>query len=342
MSDVLTHHNEHSDWGMTACTDRVHAIILAGSHAWQQGSLQSMRPNALLPVVNYPLIDHTLGWLRDAGVVEVSICTNRDGHRYQHHLGSGEAFGLSLFYYEDRVPRGPAGAARDAAIVTEGENFIVIDGSVLPAFDLPSLIEAHQDTDADITEAAVINPGRDERNRAFGAPVGVRMISRAAIESVPPTGFQDLKEMLVPALQKAGKAAGVFSVDTINPRVHNVPSYFAAQRWGLQRVLSGSLVLREYEIQGQTAIHTSAQVDPTLRTVGPVVIGANARIGQDVLIVGPAVVGHDVTIAGGAVLGQSVVWESAFLGEKSVVTQCVVTSGAEVEADQTVYRTICV
>lgn len=325
-----------------ANSQRLHAVILAGSHDWQQGSLQAVRPNALLPVVNFPLIDHTLGWLSDSGIVDVSICANRNGLRYQRHLGTGEAFGLSLNYYEDRVPRGPAGAARDAALFSDAEDFVIIDGSVLPSFDLQPLIAAHRESGADLTETAANQSGQDQSNGNMGNPVGVRMVSRAGLEMVPATGFQDFKEMLVPELHQAGCTTVVYSVDEQSPRIRNVPSYFAAQRWGLQRVMAGSMVLRDYDCQGQCATHQSADIAPSTRTVGPVVIGANAEVAEDVLIVGPAVIGSNVKIDSGVVIGQSVLWESAHLGEKSVVTQCVVTADADVAEHTTMYRTICV
>src|SRR5215213_2275332 len=76
------------------------AIVLAGSHAWKLGSLDSLLPRPLLTVGDRPLIAYPLGWLAQGGITDATICTNGISPLVRTHL---ERFGdlPSLSYVDD-------------------------------------------------------------------------------------------------------------------------------------------------------------------------------------------------------------------------------------------------
>ena len=66
-------------------------------------------------------------------------------------MGPGEGLGVRLDYYEDVMPRGPAGCLRDAALRSDADIFVVVDGTVVTQVDLEAVLQAHAGMEADLT-----------------------------------------------------------------------------------------------------------------------------------------------------------------------------------------------
>lgn len=313
-------------------TESTTAIILAGSHAWHADSLEALCPRALLPVANAPLISYTLEWLRAAQVTEVAICANDAIPALQAYLRAGEQHDLDVQYYHDRIPRGPAGCVRDAALAVPAEQFIVVDGSIIPTADLATLHRAHLASGAAVTVVSNVNQVGPDSRDGGSCPVGIYVFGRRALEYVPATGYQDIKESLIPRLHRDNESVVAFLVNRSAPRVLSLSSYFAAQAWLLERVREGELAIDGYTYAGGLFIHETAHLAPRARIVGPVMIGPQNRIEDDALIIGPSVLGRCCVVEQYAVIEQSVLWDTVVVGEQAIVDRCLITNGVVIEA----------
>jgi NDP-sugar pyrophosphorylase family protein len=308
------------------------AIILAGSHAWHADSLEALCPRVLLSVANAPLISYTLEWLRAAQITEVAICANDASSALQDYLKAGTQHDLNIYYYEDRIPRAPAGCVRDAALIVPAEHFIVVDGSIIPTVDYFALRSAHVGSGAAVTVVSNVNQIEPESRDSGPRPVGIYMFDRRAMDYVPATGYQDIKEALIPRLHRDNESVVVFPVNRSAPRVLGLPSYFAAQAWLLERVQEGELTFEGYVYTGGIFIHETAHLSPRARIVGPVMIGPQSRVEDDALIIGPSVLGRDCVVERQAVVEQSVLWDTVVVGEQAIVDRCLITNGVVIEA----------
>ena len=308
------------------------AIILAGSHAWHADSLEALCPRVLLPIANAPLISYTLEWLRSARITEAAICANDASSALQAYLQAGTQHDLSLYYYEDRIPRGPAGCVRDAAMAVPAERYIVVESSIIPALDLSALLSAHVETGAAIT--LVSNLGQDWSESRDGGilPFGVYVFDKRALDYVPPIGYQDIKEALIPRLHRDNETVMAFPVNRPSPRVLGLPSYFAAQSWILERMQDDELIFEGYVNTDGIFIHETADLAPRARVVGPVMVGPQSRIENDALIIGPSVFGRGCVVERHAVVEQSVMWDTVVVGEQAIVDRCLITNGVVIEA----------
>ncbi|MEQ8850303.1 MAG: hypothetical protein RIB32_00810 [Phycisphaerales bacterium] len=91
--------------------------------------------------------------------------------------------------------RGPGGAARDAWEQLGRPNRVVIaEGGRWPGVSLPTILDAHERTQADVTVG--VNPD--------GSPAGVYVASSSAVDLIPRLGFVDLKEQWLPHALGAG------------------------------------------------------------------------------------------------------------------------------------------
>jgi NDP-sugar pyrophosphorylase family protein len=315
------------------------AIILAGAHVWEADSLDALCPRLLWPIGNIPLASHQFRWLTEVGIRRAVICANSDTYLYQRCFGDGQDYGLELSYYVDRAPRGPAGCCQDAAQIVRAEQYLVVEGTTLPRVDLLGLLAAHVKLDAAATVVVSRAPGAPSEGEFHeGVPAGVYVFARRVFEHVRRAGFQDIKEMLIPRLRRAGESVAAYPVESAL-RVSDIESYFVAQGWALQKY--GKSAPRDYEWRGNALVHRTARLDDRVRVAGPVMLGAHTRVEESAILVGPTVMGRACTVRAGGVVGRSVLWGRGRVGTQANLDRCLVTMGAYIAPNGSAYGMVC-
>ncbi|HRX86282.1 MAG TPA: NDP-sugar synthase [Phycisphaerae bacterium] len=314
----------------------VRGIVLAGVHAWGDCQLEQTVCRPLMPVAARPLITHALSWIRDSGIHKATICANSDTAALYRRLGGGESLGIQLDYFEDVMPRGPAGCVRDAAWQQQdAELLVVVDGTMIPRVDLHDLIDRHVATQAAVT--LVVN-----ETSAGHEPVGIYVFTRAVLNDVPATGYQDIKESLIPALYRRGARVVPYSAGKApSVRVTDAASYLGVNMWATERGFGENRLPDGGKRIGDAWVDASAHVDPTARFVGPVIVGPNAWIGPDVLVIGPSTIGAGARVSAGAVVSRSAVWDRCVVGANTNVDQCVLAEGTKLDPNLVVRETVC-
>jgi mannose-1-phosphate guanylyltransferase len=160
----------------------------------------------------------------------------------------------------------------------------------------------------------------------------VYVFAPRALEYVGESGFQDIKESLIPRLHRAGERVVAHHSPGFCPHVFDARTYLAVNEWMVQ-----SLAL-----QGEDRL-----IDPTARVergaclVGPVQIGAGARVQAGATVVGPATIGPESTVKRNALVARSVVWERAVMREGSVVHGCVVGQDVVIPPAARLFHVVC-
>jgi len=299
---------------------RVHGVVLAGAHDWEGSSFQQLGPRALLPVAQTPLICFALRWLASGAVDQATICANSAVRSIRQVLGDGTSLSMSLGYREDWTPRGPAGCARDAAVSTDAETFVVLDGSTIPTAGLRGIIEAHLDREAAVT---VVASQVDLPMESPLTPCGIYVFQRHALEAVSPRGFQDIKESLIPGLHESGEAVIIHAIPGGCPRVMNAATYLAVNNWLVARFAWEGNALDGYRSVGEALMHSTATVAKDAHLVGPVLVGPAAKVGSRATVVGPTSIGASSRIEAGACVARSAVWDRCVVGNGAFVDQSI-------------------
>ncbi len=118
-------------------------VILAGGLATRLRPLTLVTNKHLLPIYNKPMIYYPLEAMVKAGIKEVLVTSSPDhaGH-FANLLGSGEDFGLKLYY---AVQENPKGGISDAIILADefakDEKILVLLGDNIFGFDLRESVE---------------------------------------------------------------------------------------------------------------------------------------------------------------------------------------------------------
>lgn len=303
-------------------------IILAGSHIWRDDAFEAVCPRLLLPIANAPLVAYTLAWLREAGVTTMAVCANHGNRALQAYLLDGGSEAIDLYYYEDRIPRGPAGCLRDAALLAEADQFVVVDGSIIPAVDLRALLQWHEQCDVIASVVVHRRARKAGETETWLSPAGIYVFAGRALQDVPTTGFQDIKEALLPRLHREGAPVVAFPDERASPRVRGLASYFDVQAWMLERLYTRELSVEGYGWRDGACVHRSAWVAPRARIVGSVMIGPQSRVEDDAVVIGPTVIGCHCALNRKSAVTRSVLWDQCVVSDHAVADHCLVTTGA--------------
>jgi NDP-sugar pyrophosphorylase family protein len=193
----------------------VRALVLCAGFGTRLGALTATRPKPLLPVGGEPLVGHLLARLAQAGVCEVGLNVHFLGEQLREALGSGERYGVRLYYLPEKELLGSAGSVREnAGWLFEDGPALLCYGDVLSDHPLGALARQHAEHPAEITllvhqrqggkSAALVDASgrlqrfweRPERDPLpAGAPrfcfSGVAVLSPSLVAWIPP-GHADL------------------------------------------------------------------------------------------------------------------------------------------------------
>ncbi|PYQ21844.1 MAG: hypothetical protein DMF81_14200 [Acidobacteria bacterium] len=312
----------------------IDGIVLAGTYRWSGASFERLVPRPLVPVAQAPLISYSLRWIRAGGLPRVFVCVNEATRQLRDRLGDGSSLGVKIDYSEDASPRGAAGCARDVALRSDADSFLICDGTVVPVVDHDRLLSFHRQSGAAMT--VVVH--RDEQADPTTAPLrpaGVYVAERRVFDFVAEAGFQDIKENLVPRLHREGLPVLTHLAAGCCPRVVDARTYLTVSYWMVQRMISEHGAPEGwagvYSGTGEVLAHPSAWVDPGAKLLGPMILGPGVRVKAGATIVGPASIGAESTIAEGAVVCRSVTWERCVVGENALLDACVLADDARVE-----------
>jgi mannose-1-phosphate guanylyltransferase len=310
--------------------DDVAAVMLARGHGRQIDPRQHAFRHPLLPVALTPLIKYPLAWLADSGVTSRVVISAQDVTDAVRAWARTESFGgLSINYWADPYPRGPAGTLKDAARLVPADRYVVVEGARLPQIDLREVLRSHRASGAAATMVV-----ETERRRKAGVrervPGGLYVFEHEALDLVPPSGFQDIKQGLLELVQRAGLGVHAYERSGLTPTVVDFATFGAVSRWLVETLADRTDQYAGFLPIGDGLRHPSAHVASDVTIVGPVLIGAGARIDAQAVLVGPAVIGNDAVVGTHATVSRSILLDGARVGDWAQVDGSVLLANAVV------------
>jgi NDP-sugar pyrophosphorylase family protein len=224
-------------------------------------------------------------------------------------------------------------------VASDSETFVIADGTSIPSVGLPDLLAAHRESGAAVTVVVHTEPGRNGRPD-MEAPTGVYVFSRHALDSVPATGFYDIKENLIPQLHKARKQIAAYSTPSASPRVLDYSSYLAVNEWVVEHLVMNPSLPEGYVRSGSALIHSDARVSDDAVFVGPVLVGPGVQIHSRAVLVGPTSLGREVTVGTGVLVSRSAVWRRCVLHNHAIADRCILADDTVIAANTEAFRTV--
>jgi mannose-1-phosphate guanylyltransferase len=323
------------------------AMVLAAGLGTRLRPITFDMPKPMVPVLNRPVMEHILRLLARHGFTETIANLHWFPELIAEHFGDGSACGLALTYSREEALLGTSGGVRNAADFL-GDSFLVISGDALTDIDLTAMREYHESHDGiatlatkrvdDTTQFGVAITDADGRIGGFQekpqpsealsdlANCGIYMFRKEIFDFFPPPGtseaakpsdpdgFADWAMDVFPRLLEGDVPFYSYEIDAYWNDIGNLVELregnFDALTGAVQVEQVGEMVdgFRSGEADGDEGV-----------LEGPVLLGPDCEIGDDVRIDGPAVIGDGARIGAGSRLRDVIVLPGAQVPERSVV-----------------------
>jgi len=291
------------------------AMILAAGFGTRLRPLTEMKPKALMPVANKPILARNIEYLISHGTMEIILNAHHHSQQVVDYLEDGASFGLKIEVKVEPEILGTGGGIKNTEEFWDKEPFLVINSDILTDINLAAVYQVHQTSGAlvtlvlhdcepynqvqiddqwNITDIAKGNmPGR----LAF---TGIHVIDPEVLSHIPKGVFSDIIDYYR-ELIRLGKPVRACLVKGHYWRdIGSIQSYLEANR----ELADNSFV-----------IGSGCSVDSTVKLIDWGVIGQNSRLEENVEV------------------QRSVLWEGVTVKEGVKVMDAVVTSGREVDRD---------
>lgn len=265
--------------------DRFIAVVLAGGIRPAPLARAIGLPPLALPVEpGRTLLDLWIERLSETGCAGMRVVVSREDDAESLHavIARRDEGGLPVAVQLEAARwRGTAGLLRDL-VAGGGDAVLLVEGACLPPDDLGPLVAADG--------PAVARVGVVEGDR----PSGQYWFRPEVLAEIPPIGFHDVKEQVLPALHASGRAARAVALDGAACRLRDLEDYLQA------------IALRAEPASGFRRS-----------------VSAHRRVGA-------CLVAEDAVVGPGAVLHECAVLDGARIGAGAVVSRAVVGPGASV------------
>lgn len=277
--------------------------------------LTSLKPKALMPVVNKPLIGRIIEYLKQYGITKVIVNAHHRHAQMLEYLGRGEAFGLEIEVRVESEILGTGGGIRNTEDFWDREPFLVINGDVLTNINLKKAYEYHESSGALVTmvlhdrapfnqvkvnqDLRIVDIGR--KNVPGGlAFTGIHIIDPDVLKNIPKGVFSDIIGCYRDLIQSAKPVRAYISKGHYWFDVGTIESYFAANR----------------ELMKE-----------------PFAIGPGCSIGTGVRLEEWAVVGEGASLQDNVGIKRSILWEDVSVQEGTKIVDSIITCSKLVDRD---------
>jgi lipopolysaccharide/colanic/teichoic acid biosynthesis glycosyltransferase/ADP-glucose pyrophosphorylase len=330
------------------------AVILAGGQKTALAPLTNYCPTWMFPVLNRPVIEYTIDFLKKNGFKEI-IISYSDGEMSDAFKQAG-ASGVTITYHKEDRPRGTAGTLKDIEKCFENESFLVINSNLFVGYiDLAKFITFHFETGSMITVGVFRNNSTNGANenvtitshktikgfhmihssierRSPWKPSGIYLFNPSVLRFIDQEKYMDIKEQLIPVLGKESLKVSAFEIKDFHHCINSMNDYVTINRDLLINGNNTDFVEKE-EIANGVWVGKDVVISPNAYLLGPLVIGDGCQIKDNAQIIGPTVIGNRCQISEESFIRESILWDGASIANSSRVEYSVVGGNSCVPAN---------
>jgi mannose-1-phosphate guanylyltransferase/phosphomannomutase len=331
------------------------AVIMAGGEGTRLRPLTARRPKPLAPVMNLPIMEHSVNLLRQHGITDILFTLYYMADEIEGYFGDGSRWGVKFQSAIQDTPLGTAGGLMLKKEFLSDETFIIISGDALTDLDITRALQFHRDrqSEATLVLSQVPNPlefgvvitdevGRIRRflekpswGEVFSDTVntGMYILEPSVLERMELGQNYDWSQDIFPAMLAEGRSIHGYIMDGYWCDVGNLNQYREAQ----YAALDGRVKMQVPGVKvGDVWTGSGCRISPSAVIDGPVLIGNNVTI-KDGARVGPSsVIGDNTIIEEGARVVRSVLWENNYIGANTLVSGATVCSSCVIKRDSEV------
>ncbi|MFK5881180.1 MAG: sugar phosphate nucleotidyltransferase [Sulfurospirillum sp.] len=322
------------------------AVVMAGGFGTRIQPLTHSCPKPMLPIVNRPMMEHTMMMLKDLGITEFIILLYFKPEIIKEYFKDGSEFGIKISYVTPDDDYGTAGAVKLASALIGDENFIIISGDLVTDFDFQKLFDFHSKKKAKLSIGltSVENPlqfgvviansdniiekflEKPSWGEVFSDTIntGIYIIEPEILKFIPKGENFDFAKDLFPTLMKNKIDLAGYSLEGYWRDVGNPESY----RGVYDDILNERV---KFKIPGiKTTFPDGAlysdkpyNLDKNIEIIGNVVLGDNITLGKNTKL-NNTVIGNNVTIGSNSNIRNSILWSDITVGKNAKFDGCVI------------------
>ncbi|KNZ68521.1 nucleotidyltransferase [Thermincola ferriacetica] len=334
------------------------AIIMAGGEGSRLRPLTCDRPKPMVPLVNKPVMEHTVDLLCKLGWNDIGVTLQYLPQEITEYFGDGSAFNVKMQYFIEDVPLGTAGSVKNASAFIK-DTFLVLSGDALTNFDLESALEFHKKNGAWVTlvlkkvniplEYGVVITAENGGIRRFlekpgwgevfsdTVNTGIYIIEPQVLDYIPDKTKFDFSQDLFPLLMREGKPLFGYLADGYWCDIGGLAQYLQAN----MDVLSGTATvteIRETLQGGKIWLGKNVAISKGANIYGPIIIGDNTVIEQGAEIGPYSVIGPNCRIGANSSIKKSVLWDGVVLEPMAEVRGAVLCSQVKMQSRSAVFE----
>jgi mannose-1-phosphate guanylyltransferase/phosphomannomutase len=322
------------------------AVVMAGGFGTRIQPLTNSIPKPMLPILNKPMMEHTMMSLKALGIKEFIVLLYFKPEIIKDYFKDGSDFGINITYVVPDDDYGTAGAVKKAQEFIGNENFIIISGDLVTDFDFQKIFDYHKakESKLTITLTSVDNPlefgvvianeeGKIEKflekpswGEVFSDTIntGIYIIEPEILDYIPKNENYDFAKDLFPRLMRegidlmAGYAKGYWR-DVGNPESYR-DVYDDILSGKISFTMGGEAI--KY-LDGVLICEDNLNIDESVEVVGIVVVGKNVTLKRGVKL-NNVVIGNNVTIGSGSKIRNTVMWDDVEIGKNAKLDGCVI------------------
>jgi len=333
------------------------AVVMAGGFGTRIQPLTNSRPKPMLPIINRPMMEHTMMTLKDLGIEEFIVLLYFKPEIIKDYFKDGSDFGIKITYVTPDDDYGTAGAVKLAQEYIGDDNFIIISGDLVTDFDFQKIFDYHKEKQSKltITLTSVDNPlefgvvianedGKIEKflekpswGEVFSDTIntGIYIIEPEILDYIPQGENYDFGKDLFPKLMRegvelmAGYAQGYWR-DVGNPESYRD----VYEDIMTQRILLDIKGIKTIFPDGILYTQEEYKLTKSVDIIGTVVLGKGVKIARGVKLKN-TVIGDNVAIEHDVKISNSVLWEDIHVGAKTVLDSCVICNDNDIAKNVT-------
>ncbi len=315
------------------------AMILAAGFGSRLRPLTHTLPKPLFPILNRPLLEHTIRLLKSFGIDEIVINLHHLPELITNYFGTGKELGVQIHWSPEDAILGTAGGIKKAQKYLEDDSFIVINSDVVVNLDLNKLIKYHRENNA--TATLVLKPGDspelcdpievDEQNRivhmtsmsSLNTPeytnrftfTGIQILEPEIFSCIPTGKFYGTTSDVFPEMIEDGETILAYPYEGYWADIGRIESYLQVHKDLLDEITG----IRDLP---KSLTPTQGKILP------PVFVGKNCQISKSSKIGPYAIIGNNCIVDDEAKIENSVCWDNSILSHGSEVSHSVIAQDA--------------
>ncbi|AEY64662.1 mannose-1-phosphate guanyltransferase [Clostridium sp. BNL1100] len=311
--------------------DSVKAIIMAGGEGSRLRPLTCDLPKPMVPIINKPVLEHTIGLLKSYGITDIGITLLYHPQIIKDYFGNGHSHGVNIYYFLEESPLGTAGGIKNARDFLD-ETFIVISGDSLTDLDVDKALKYHQSKKSIATlilakvdvplEYGVVLTDEDGSVKGFVEKpswgeifsdmvnTGIYILEPEILSYIESGKNTDFSRDVFPTLLSSSKKIFGYVTNDYWCDIGDTHSYINSHC----DILNGKLKINiGDQLNENVWVGPGTVIDKSARIIPPCVIGSNCKIGSGSVIGSYAVIGNNTIVKNDVSVVRSILWDNCYV-----------------------------